>query len=117
MSVVRTSLSLIGFGFTIFQFFRFLRQSIEAAHTISSTAPRTFGMTLVLLGVAMLTLGVLIYVRFMVHLRSMRKELADAKLIQAQDTFPLSTTLVIAAALWVAGMVAFIYMLGRVAGH
>jgi putative membrane protein len=34
MSVVRTSLSLIGFGFTIFQFFRYLRQSVEAAQKI-----------------------------------------------------------------------------------
>ncbi|HZD94664.1 MAG TPA: DUF202 domain-containing protein [Candidatus Sulfotelmatobacter sp.] len=31
MSIIRTALSLIGFGFTIFQFFRYLRQSGRAA--------------------------------------------------------------------------------------
>jgi|SRR5215831_1306999 len=117
MSVVRTSLALIGFGFTIFQFFRYLRQSVGEQAGLSPGAPRTFAMTLVLLGIVMLTLGILNHVRFMVHLRFVRRELADAKLIQAQDTFPLSTTLVVAAALWVAGLVAFLYMAGRAAGH
>jgi hypothetical protein len=34
MAIVRTALSLIGFGFTIFQFFRYLRQSVGAAETV-----------------------------------------------------------------------------------
>jgi putative membrane protein len=113
MSVVRTSLSLIGFGFTIFQFFRYLRQSVPAAQQISSTAARTFGMALVLFGVAMLVLGIWNHIRFMVHLRAVRRELAEAKLIQAEDTFPISTTLLIAVLLLLAGLVAYFNMLGQ----
>lgn len=114
MSVVRTSLSLIGFGFTIFQFFRSLRQSVEvAAEKIPVNAAKNFGMALVLLGVGMLVLGIAGHIRFMWNLRKMRRELAEAGLIQADDVFPLSTTLVIALGLLVAGIVAFINMLSR----
>jgi hypothetical protein len=70
-------------------------------------------MTLVLLGVAMLMLGIWNHVHFMWHLRALRRELAEAALIQAEDTFPVSTTLVVAAALLATGIVSFVYMLGR----
>ena len=114
MSVVRTSLSLIGFGFTIFQFFRSLRESIPSmTEKISVSAAKNFGMTLVLLGVGLLVLGIAGHVRFMWHLRKMRRELSDAGLIQVEDVFPLSTTLVIALALLVAGIVSFVNMLMR----
>ncbi|MBB4005650.1 DUF202 domain-containing protein [Aurantimonas endophytica] len=52
MSVIRTSLSLIGFGFTIFQLFQKLRDMCPLAH---AEAPRNFGICLVALGIAMLT--------------------------------------------------------------
>jgi putative membrane protein len=116
MSVVRTSLSLIGFGFTIFQFFRYLRQSVEVAQKIPIGGASHLGMTLVLLGVALLVLGIWDHVKFMLHLRAMRRELGDAGLIQAEDTFPLSTTLVVATLLLVTGIASFVYMLGRTAG-
>src|SRR5262252_11094942 len=62
MSVIRTSLSLIGFGFTIFQFFQKLRdQSIITG----AQAPRNFGFALVILGIAMLILGIVYHVQFM----------------------------------------------------
>ena len=51
MSVIRTSLSLIGLGFTIFQFF----QKMRDANVISrANAPRNFGITLVAIGIGML---------------------------------------------------------------
>ena len=53
MSVIRTSLSLIGFGFTIFQFFQKMH---DAQMLKSSAAPRHFGEALVWLGIAMLVL-------------------------------------------------------------
>src|SRR5262249_40058156 len=53
MSIIRTSLALIGFGFTIFQFFRYLRESVGAEQIIRGYAPRNFGLALVLLGVGM----------------------------------------------------------------
>jgi putative membrane protein len=53
MSVIRTSLSLITFGFTIFQFFRRLE------HPPGGFAPsRNFALSLAMLGVLMLSLGI-----------------------------------------------------------
>ena len=48
MAVIRTALSLIGFGFTIFQFFQSLR---ERGTIATAAAPRNFGASLVGLGV------------------------------------------------------------------
>ncbi len=50
------------------------------------------------------------------HLRAARRELADTSLILAEDTFPISTTLVIASALLIAGRVAYFHMQGNAAG-
>ena len=55
MSVIRTSLSLIGFGFTIAQVFEKLR---DAGTLTSANAPRNFGLALVFLGVALLVMGI-----------------------------------------------------------
>src|SRR4029450_4099762 len=72
MSVIRTSLSLIGFGFTIFQVFQ---KAHEAQILKSSEAPRHFGEALVWLGLAMLIVGIVYHVRFMLGLRSEREML------------------------------------------
>src|SRR5881396_2414154 len=62
MSVIRTSLSLISFGFTIFQVFQ---RAHEAQILRSSEAPRHFGEALVWLGLAMLIVGIVYHVMFM----------------------------------------------------
>src|ERR1700752_4811021 len=62
MSVIGTSLSLISFGFTIFQVFQKLRDQ----NVLSGAAPaRNFGVTLVLLGIAMLVFGIVYHLQFM----------------------------------------------------
>jgi putative membrane protein len=112
MSVIRTSLSLIGFGFTIYQFFRYLRESVGAAQIIRSAAPRNFGLALVTLGVAMLSLGIWKHVAFMLELRAERKTFADRGLIPGDDKFPVSVTLIMAALLLL-GLVAIVGMVMR----
>jgi len=59
MAVIRTSLSLIGFGFTIYQFLGRLNfaNSVDAA--------RNFGVSLVVLGIAMITMGIIYHLKFM----------------------------------------------------
>jgi len=70
MSVIRTALSLISFGFTIYQVF----QKVADQSLLSgSAAARNFGTTLVLLGIAMLALGIVYHVLFMIGLRAQRK--------------------------------------------
>ena len=70
MSVIRTALSLIGFGFTIFQVFAHLRRSKTVRLAVS--APRNFGIALVLLGIAMLVIGIVYHSQFMLGLRKER---------------------------------------------
>lgn len=103
MSVIRTSLSLIGFGFTIFQFFQKLH---EAGAVKSAGAPRRFGEALVLLGVAMLVLGIGYHVAFMKGLRDERERLKSMGLIHAESAYPVSLTLLTAVLLLIFGLLA-----------
>ena len=75
MAVIRTSLSLIGFGFTIYQFFNKLKD----AGLLRGTAggERNFGSTLVLLGIAMLVLGIVYHIRFMLETKDLGGKCAD----------------------------------------
>lgn len=107
MSVIRTSLSLISFGFTIYQVFEKLRDTGTLAH---AAAPRNFGVALVALGIAMLVLGIIYHVQFMIGLRHERADMAHAGLIHAQSKFPPSMTLVTAFLLLGLGMAAILSM-------
>ena len=107
MSVIRTSLSLIGFGFTIFQVFHKLH---EAQIVKRVEAPRNFGQALVVLGIAMLVLGIVSHVTFMLELRRQWREAKAEGLMHAQGRFPLSVTLVIAILLLAIGLFAMFSM-------
>src|SRR5262245_40155052 len=89
MSVMRTSISLIGFGFTIAQFFQKLYQANVLK---SSRAPQQFGVALVLLGIAMLAVGIGYHLAFMIGLRKQRTELKSSGLVHAESVFPVSLT-------------------------
>ena len=108
MATIRTSLSLIGFGFTIFQFFKKLQQANLLP--VDSGTARSFGFSLVLLGVLMLTLGIFYHVRFMLQLRVQREEMRSAGLIHAQSGFPISLTLIVAVSLFLIGLLAVVGM-------
>jgi len=109
MSIVRTALSLIGFGFTIFQFFHTLRSSDDTAGLLRPEAPRNFGIALVVLGVLLLTLGIGGHVRFMLEFRKEHDTLVRERLIP-HDSLPYSVTLAIALLLWCLGLLAIINM-------
>jgi len=106
MSVIRTSLSLISFGFTIYQFLGHL-----AAQKLLSGAPhaaRNFGQALVWLGVGMLVVGIIYHIQFMLGLRKVRRGMHDEALIHAESGFPVSFTLLVAVLLLVIGLVALV---------
>ena len=111
MSVIRTSLSLIGFGFTIFQVFQ---KAHEAEILKSSGAPRHFGEALVWLGLAMLIVGIVYHVMFMLGLRRERDMLKADGLIHAESVYPVSFTLVVAIVLLAIGILAIVSMLFRI---
>ncbi|MGH7005892.1 MAG: YidH family protein, partial [Alphaproteobacteria bacterium] len=111
MSVIRTSLSLIGFGFTIFQFFQKLR---EASQLGSAAPARNFGIALVTLGIAMLIVGIIYHLQFMLALRHERNRLKAEGLIHAESPFPPSLTLMTALLLLGIGVAAIISMVFRI---
>ena len=85
MSVIRTSLSLIGFGFTIFQVF----QKLHESEVLKSSAAAThFGVSLVLLGIAMLLVGIGYHVSFMVGLRRERAQMKGTAWCTPKANFP-----------------------------
>ena len=105
MSVIRTSLSLISFGFTIYQVFHKLA---DQGVINDAGAPRTFGVSLLALGIALLVLGIVYHLQFMAGLRAERRQLAEQGLIHAESHFPPSMTLVTAVALLLIGIVSII---------
>jgi len=107
MSVIRTSVSLIGFGFTIFQVFQRL---YDAQILKRAQAPRNFGQALVFLGVAMLILGIVYHVKFMLELRRQLAEMRADGLVHAESRFPVSVTLIIAVLLLAIGLFAIVSM-------
>lgn len=105
MSVIRTSLSLIGFGFTLYQAFAKLR---DAALIHNATAPRNFGLALILLGSFLLVGGIWGHVSFAMSLRHIRQILIDDRLIHKDGSFPISIVLLTAISLLAIGVLAFI---------
>ena len=111
MSVIRTSLSLISFGFTIYQVFEKLREAGTLTHAAAS---RNFGVALVALGIAMLTIGIIYHVQFMVGLREERKAMTAAGLVHGESKFPPSLTLITAVILLLIGIAVIVSMVFRV---
>lgn len=50
MAWIRTAISMIGFGFTIYKFFQYLREA-EGFHRSRPIAPRNLGLTFITIGV------------------------------------------------------------------
>lgn len=108
MSIIRTALALIGFGFTIFQFYRYLRD--QAGVAVRPEAPRNFGLALVTLGVLLLAFGIAGHVRFMIELRRDHTQMVEESLVP-HDRFPISVTLGSAVLLLLIGLLAILSML------
>lgn len=112
MSIIRTALSLISFGFTIYQVFQKLQQSklIEA----TGREPRNFGIALVVLGLVMLTLGIVYHMRYMHELRAERVRMMGQGLVHGESQYPVSLTLITAGLLWLIGLWAITSMVFNV---
>ena len=108
MAIIRTALSLISFGFTIFQFFHKLSELLEIKK--GNAAAREFGVALVLLGIGMLALGIGYHLAFMYRLRKERMDLVREGYIQGDRAFPISLTLITALLLLVVGLLAIVSM-------
>jgi putative membrane protein len=77
MAAIRTAVSLIGFGFTVAQFFERVRGSITVgASRLGPDAPRNLGLTLIAAGVLSLAVFTWQYRAAVLYLRSDFPEIA-----------------------------------------
>jgi len=102
MAVLRTSLSLIGFGFTIYKVFESVTHSLGDASPFRVRGPRRFGLTLVGIGLFVLVAGGWQYWLF---LREFTRE--------ANVRFPWSVSMTAALMLAITGVVVFVLILVR----
>jgi putative membrane protein len=68
----------------------------------------------VALGIAMLTIGIIYHVQFMVGLRDERKAMTAAGLVHGESKFPPSLTLITAVILLLIGIAVIVSMVFRV---
>jgi len=115
MASLRTALSLIGFGFTIFAFFRTLAGEELLGPAIPEGAPARFGLSLVILGVVLLVLGIYSDIRFSKLLAQQREDMVRKGLMASEAQFPRSLTLPAAFLLLLIGLVAIFSMMMRAA--
>lgn len=99
MAWIRTSVSMIGFGFTIYKFFQYLLET-ELSGRLTHNAPRNFGVVLVALGMLLLALAIVEYFLFM------RKLSRDTG-----EKFTVSTALVAAILLSLVGILVLVNLL------
>jgi putative membrane protein len=69
MGWIRTSLSMISFGFTIYKFLEFIQSKETASQTISGDSPRNVGLTLLGIGVFSLVISCLQHWKYVKRLR------------------------------------------------
>jgi putative membrane protein len=103
MAALRTSLSLIGFGFTIYKFFESMRTTLGEGSPIRVHGPRRLGLTLVALGVLVLVGGACQHWLFLKRLTS-----------ESSQEFPVSISLIAAVLLALTGVVVFVTILVRI---
>ncbi|MBC6983672.1 YidH family protein [Caulobacter sp. 17J80-11] len=113
MSVVRTALSLIGFGFTISEAFHQLHKAGSLA--VGDHSARNFGLALILLGVAMLVMGLVTHSRFSHELTDRRERLYSAQLMRRSVQYRMTPTFITTALLLAIGVAAALSILIRIA--
>jgi putative membrane protein len=101
MAWIRTSLSMISFGFTIFKFFQYLKES-GAPAGFAAHRPRNFGSALAILGTVLLACAI---VEYLVFINRLNKE--------GGHKFHVSTAFVAAFLLTFLGLIALADMLFR----
>ena len=100
MAWVRTSLSLISFGFAIHKFFQYMTKKSESTEQLNETGAENLGTTLAVLGTIMLMAAT---VEHVVFLRGLCRD--------TNHKFQVSTTLFAAGFLSLMGLVVLLELL------
>lgn len=113
MAILRTALSMIGFGFTLYTFTTNFIKRDGAAGLLAQQAPTRFSLTMIVLGTLLLTLGIANHYRYMMAVREQRQSFIDQGLYPPHEDFPVSLTLVIAFLLVLIGVAAGLSIIFR----
>jgi len=113
MAIMRTSLSMIGFGFTLYTFTTNFINRDGAAGLLAQQAPTRFALTMICLGVLLMTLGIFSHYRFMMAVRGQRASFIAEGLLPPKEDFPISLTLVTAILLVMIGVAAALSVIFR----
>lgn len=105
-AVMKTSLSLIGFGFTIFKFFTVLSTDY-IGEDFPEQAARNFGRAFMLLGIAILVWGIFEHYQTMAALRARKHHLHELGLVHSDMPLRLTSSMVLALLLLLTGILAF----------
>jgi putative membrane protein len=103
MAWIRTSLALISFGFTLYKFFQYIRESGIAGTAWRPIGTRNLGLALISLGVCMLGGAI---VDNKIFMRKLERT--------AQQKFPGSRAMIAAFLILVIGLIALISIIFRV---
>ena len=103
MAFLRTALSMISFGFTIFKFLQYVREAGGENSVVRAHGPRNMGLALIGLGIFVLAVGGWQHWHFLRQLRA-----------EAEHKLPWSVTLTASVLLGLLGVVAFISLLVRI---
>ena len=95
---VRTSLSLIGFGFTIFKFLQYVYQE-GSGQLMRPQTPRNIGLFLILAGTVPLLLAIIQYVRKVRQLGKKGHLLLDPDFLAASVIFLFGVILILTVVL------------------
>jgi putative membrane protein len=113
MAIIRTSLSMIGFGFTIYTFTTNFIKRDGGLGLIPQQAPTRFALTLIFLGVLLLTLGIVNHYQYMRSMRDQRDGFIADGLLPLKEMFPVSLALVTAFLLALVGLLAALSIILR----
>lgn len=111
MATIRTSLSLIGFGFAMFLFFNQYGSEVGVSLRVPA---RNFGLTLVAMGVALITIGLIGHRRRFTSLRSKMDELHQRKLLIEGCPYRGAPIAVLALLLLLSGLLVMLGIIVRV---
>ena len=103
MAVLRTALSFISFGFTIFKFLQYVRESGGEGSPIRAHGPRNMGLALIGIGLFVLVVGSWQHWAFLKRLQS-----------ESEHKFPWSVSLTGSLILGTLGVVAVLTLLVRI---
>jgi putative membrane protein len=103
MAWIRTSVSLISFGFSIYKFFQYLQETNVASTALHHYAPRNFGVALVIVGMFLLAVAMLDYYLFLKKLNRF-----------AGQKFQVSLTPAAAVILFIIGIMVLINLMFRI---